>query len=267
MFNERLCLGFGVWYGIDLFEAIRKTKLLGFQGMMNMVGGESHSSSMGEFPTFNWYNLDEAGKRKLKEALKDFKHITLHQSWDDRWRDWVDCAEYLGAEMLTIHDDVARESYFPEILKYIKGKRIKIGIENVDGKFDDHVELIKSIDNPQVGATIDVGHCAIFFEEVREIQDIGERTKKANELILRLIRELGKRVYHFHLHNVRNVEGKFIDHRCVSEGIIDFKRIFSLLKEIGYKGLFDIELEERDREEKASQSGEYLTKILSIFGQ
>jgi len=274
MFNERICMGVMVGWG-DIFKTIEKTKEIGFQGIMVFPGGERHSHSLGEFPTLDWYNLDEGGKRKLKEALKGFRHITVHQAWDDRWKDWIDCAEYLGAEMLTIHACVARRPYFSEMCKYIRGKKIKIGIENEGGRYNDYVNLIKSIKDPQIGATIDVGHCS-FFEEIKTIQDVDERAEKLNETILGLINEIGNKVYHFHLHNVKNFEdvdfskiphpywkkGDLVDHRCIPEGLIDFPKIFSLLKKMGYKGLFDIELEEPEVEEKAKKSGEYLTELL-----
>lgn len=98
-----------------------------------MVGGENHSLSLGEFPTFDWYNLEEEGKRKLKGVLKGFKHITAHQSWDNRWKDWVDCGEYLGADVLTIHHNIAKQILSQEFYKYLEGKKLKIGIENEGG--------------------------------------------------------------------------------------------------------------------------------------
>lgn len=273
MFDERICMGVGVGY--DLFGVIKKVKELGFQGMVTLVGGEKHSHSLGEFPTFNWYNLDKEEKRKIKQALKVFKNINLHQAWDERWKEWVDCAEYLEAKTLTIHASIARKVFFPQMCDYIQGKDILIGIENEGGKYNDYVELIKSIENPQIGATVDVGHCA-WFEEIRKIQNLDERAEKLNEIILSLIEELGTKVYHFHLHNVRKFEevdfskipypywrkGDFVDHRCVPEGLIDFPKIFSLLRKVNYQGLFDIELEEPEIEEKAKKSGKYITELL-----
>lgn len=151
----------------------------------------------------------------------------------------------------------------------------KIGIENAEGKYNDYVDLIRSIKNPQIGATIDVGHC-VYFEEIKTIQNLDKKAEKLNETILSLIKELEEEVYHFHLHNVRKFEdvdfskiphpywkkGEIVDHRCVPEGLIDFREIFSLIKEIGYRELFDVELEEPEKEEKARKSGKYLTKLL-----
>lgn len=264
--------------GYDLFTSIEKTKELGFQGIASLVGGEKHSHSLGEVPTFGWYNLDEGGKRKLKEALKDFKHITVHQSWDKKWKDWIDCAEHLGAEVLTIHHNIAKQPFFSEVCEYLQDKKLKIGIENEGGKYNEYVELIKSIEHPQIGATIDTGHCSLFAE-IKTIENLDQRAEKLNGLILNLIKDLKRKIYLFHLHNVRKYEdvdfskiphpywkeGDLVDHRCISEGLINFQKIFSLLKEIGYQCLFEIELEEPEKEEKAYKSGDYLTKLLGLY--
>jgi len=270
MIDERICNGVMAGYG--MFETIKKTREIGFKGIMLFPGGENHSHSLGEFPTLNWYNAGKEENERLKEEIKYFKNITLHQAWDERYKDWISCAKYFGAKVLTIHAGIARKPYFSEILKY---KGIKIGIENEGGKLNDYMDLIGSINSPHAGATIDFGHCA-YFEEVKTISDLDKRAKKLNEVILYLIERLNKKITHFHIHNVRKYkdidfskipfpywkENDFVDHRCVDEGLINYKEVFSLLKKINYQGLFDIELEEPQKEEKAKKSGEYITRLL-----
>ena len=71
-------------------------------------------------------------------------------------------------------------------------------------------------------------------------------------------------IYHFHLHNVRKTDWR--DHRSVTDGVIDFPRLFDVIKKIGYPGLFDIELEEPEREKKSSESGKYLSELIMRSG-
>ena len=54
------------------------------------------------------------------------------------------------------------------------------------------------------------------------------------------------------------------DYRSVTDGVIDFPKLFATLKEISYSGLFDIELEEPEREKKSIETGKYLTELIGI---
>jgi len=272
MFDERIC--FGAIVEKDIFKAIEKIQKWGFSGIMNLVGGKGNYS-LGEFPTFNWYELDDEEKEKLKEALKEFKHISLHQSWDENWKEWLNCAEFLKSEILTIHLGIFKKIFSSEFLRCIEEKNVKIGIENEGGSIKEYLNHIISIKHPLIGATLDTGHCA-YFVEIETIENMEEKKKKLNEIIIFLIQELGEKLYHFHLHNVTEKENvdfskiphsywenkDLVDHRCVAEGIISFKRIFKVLKKANYKGIFDIEIEEPETEEKAMLSGKFLTELL-----
>ena len=238
MFNERICLGLPSLAGYKLPVAIEKVRALGFQSLMILPDGPNTYHSLGEFPTVSFYEGNEQQLQKEKEALSNFKHLSIHQAWDDEWKKWIDCATYFGAEIVTIH--ACKTHFLPQIVDYIKGKNIKIGIENEGGKYTDYLDLIKTTDYPGVGATIDTGHCA-YFSEVQEISNPEQRVKELNETILKLARELGDKVYHFHFHNVRRED--FRDHRSIVQGIINFAQLFSTLGEIGYQGLLDLELD------------------------
>ena len=150
--------------------------------------------------------------------------------------------------------------YFQAIGDTAQQLGIRIGLENAGGCYGDYIKLIQRIDHPAIGATIDVGHCA-YFTEVRSITDIDERIRVLNDTIARAVRELGSKVYNLHVHNVRKSDWR--DHRSVPDGVIDFPRLLRILSEVGYHGLFVIELEEPDKERKAVESGAYLTKLLS----
>ncbi len=270
MFNERIALAIPSLAGYDLFAALEKTRGLGFQSVMASPGGPRTEHSLGQFPTLDFYEATEGYKEKVKAALTEFKHISIHQAWDNNWKVWIDCASYFGAKIVTVHPslrglDGSLEKFFGERAKYLRQigdyaqeKGILVGVENEGGKYDDYVRLIETIKHPSVGATIDVGHCA-YFEEIRIIPDSHEKVKAINKSILGLINTISTKVFHFHMHNVR--ENDWRDHRSAPDGVIDFPRLFAEIGKTGYAGLFDIELEEPEKEKKASETGRYLSSL------
>jgi len=263
--NERVTLGLPTLAGLELYEALEIAREIGFQSVMSLPGGPNTRHSLGEFPTFRFYELNDEGRRRLKGILKRFKHIAVHQAWDEKWKSWIDCAAYLEAEMVTIHhrpeapveDQV---EFLRRVGDYAIGKGVRIGIENVGGDLEKFLSLIESVEHPLVGVTLDVGHCA-YFDGIRSISDLKERVRALNDLMEKLVRELGKSLFHLHVHNVRLSDWR--DHRSVPEGVIDFPRLFQVLREINYEGLFVIELEEPEMIEKARKSGRYLSWLLN----
>jgi len=286
-FDERIAISAtGCFAGYELFDALSNAYELGFQSVAVFPQGPAEHS-LGELPKLQFYNADDTHRGHIKEALHKFKHILIHQAWDDQWHRWIDCAEFVGAKIVTVHAGTRKPSepqeqflerrvrFLRPIVDHAQNKGIKIGVENEGGKYEDYVSLLHATPHPAVGATIDAGHCA-YFDEVESIGNIDERVKRLNDVICRLVRELGERVCHFHIHNVRRYEavdftripdpywkpGSLIDHRSVPGGEIDFPRLFVALKEIGYTGMFELELEEPDKEEKALESAQYLNGLL-----
>lgn len=108
--------------------------------------------------------------------------------------------------------------------------------------------------------TLDLGHCA-FFKEVSIIKDLSERVRTLNNVIRSLILELGPKLFLVHAHNVDPINWK----DCVSlpRGVIDFNIVIDALVDVEYKGFFVIELEEREAKDRALESGEFLSGMLS----
>jgi len=270
MFDERIALALPSLAGYELFEALSKARVMGFQSVMGFPGGPKTSHSLGEFPTFGLYGADEAHRAYLRQALRDFRHVSMHQAWDTEPRAWVDCAAEIGAEVLTVHaripgDGRDRDKALSERAEALRqigddaGERgIRVGVENEGGRCVDYLHLIERTNHPAVGAAIDVGHCA-YFDTVRGIGDVDERGDALNELIGNLVDALGDRLYHFHVHNVRGKDWR--DHRTVTKGVVDFAALFAKLKSAGYSGLFDIELEEPEKEKMAADTGACLTAL------
>ena len=265
MINERIALGMPSLPGYEIFSALEKAEELGFQSIMSLPGGPNTRHSLGEFPTLNFYEGTRQYRAKLKDALSRFKNISIHQAWDTSWQEWINCADYFGAGIVTVHVPASKSGpeqyqvpYFRKIGDYASNKGIRIGIENVGGRYAEYVNLVKSIDHPAVGATIDVGHCA-YFEEVKSIADLDYRVNMLNQTLCRLVNDLREKVYHFHLHNVRKADWR--DHRSIPDGVIDFTRLFEAIRGIEYSGLFDIELEEPEIVKKSYESGVYFNSL------
>lgn len=286
-FDERIVtMVTGCFANYDFFDALDRAYALGFRSVGLMPAVEARHS-LGKLPTLDFRGADDAQRRRIKKAMSRFAHISIHQAWNDEWQEWFDCAEFLGAEIVTVHagepqSDEAPEQFLErrskllsQIGDYAGTKKIKVGVENVRGRYMDYVQLIREVDHPFVGATVDVGHCA-YFDEVRSATDAGERADRVNEVLLQLVRDLGPKLYHLHVHNLRPYEavdfsniphpywhpGMLVDHRDVPSGVIDFPALFGVLKEIGYGGLYEIELEEPDKEAKLVHSAEYLNSLL-----
>lgn len=283
--------------GYTLHDAIRKIKELGFK-TIELLSYEGGRHSQGDLAGFWFGKLTSDEKNKLKEILQGFKGITIHAPFADaplftynefikkevirQLKESVEATSFLGGGLVTVHPNQKRsyreEEYWDEMVDTFRALGdvasrfgLKIGIENVfylDPKSlvtkgipetsDDYVGLIKQIDHDSVGATVDVGH---FFSYVEpELRCKPQGVQNYNEILMKVVTELGDKVYHFHLHDVRASDWR--DHRAVGEGIIDFERLFMYLNDSNYSGLVTLELEEEDKEGALIKSKEYVEKLL-----
>jgi len=270
MFHERIALGLPSLAGYSLPEALDKAGVLGFQSVMSLPDGPRAAHSLGPFPTLGFYRSSDERRRETALALSHFRHVAVHQAWDDRWRDWIECAVWAGAATVTVHSGRPREgesssAFVAErsaVLRrmgdYAAERGVRLGIENEGGTRQDYLELIASVDHPSVGATLDVGHCA-YFRSCTAVDDPDERVHRLNEIILTMVRSLGDKLFALHVHDVRRSDWR--DHRRVGSGVIDFPAVFAELRQVRFTGLMEIELEEPEREAAAFRTGEYLTAL------
>ena len=86
-----------------------------------------------------------------------------------------------------------------------------------------------------------------------------ERIDALNRTIRTMVRALGERLFSLHVHDIR--ESDWRDHRCVGSGVVDFPELFTELRRMGYTGLFEVELEEPEREAAATETGVFLTRL------
>jgi len=137
-----------------------------------------------------------------------------------------------------------------------------IGLENwrYPADPDEHGTLLEAVDHPAVGATLDVGHIAYWFQRdgVTRLADeyaIMEYHRRLHALIDRI----GPRIVHVHLHDVRAADLQ--DHRGVGRGVLDFAAIFNRLDELSFDGLILLELGEPDYPAAVRESVERLRPL------
>ena len=143
------------------------------------------------------------------------------------------------------------------------GNGVKLGVETgYPEEAQTFARLVREIDHPAVGATLDVGHVRNSVPKDQWGTDAG--IAKLNDDIAYLVETLGDTLIHFHIHDVRRAD--FRDHRGLGNlddnGVIDFPRLVSTLARTPYAGLWILELEEPDREEAITRSRVHLEPLL-----
>lgn len=123
----------------------------------------------------------------------------------------------------------------------------RIGLENWRYPCDptEHAALLEEVDHPAVGATLDVGHIAYWFqhEGVASLNDeaaVADYQQRLEAFVMRL----GSQIIHLHIHDVH--PATLQDHRTVGSGIINYAPIFAALASENFDGVLLLELGEAD---------------------
>ncbi|MEA3403575.1 MAG: sugar phosphate isomerase/epimerase [Armatimonadota bacterium] len=252
-----------------LEEAARLGAELGLEGV-ELLGFEGYRHSQGDLPGVWLDELDDAGREELAGLLAPFEDVSVHAPfWEvapfsvnsalrrasrEQLRATVRGAAGLGASTITTHV-IPRPGYelaeyrqdVLELYRELGDLAGELGCAvTVETGFPPGVEafaaLIRDIDHPAVGATVDVGHLrALLSEDERRPEAIGEAY---NALVWRHVRSLRGRISHVHLHDVR-AEG-LRDHRECGTGVIDYPALMRELLAAQYQGMLSFELEESD---------------------
>lgn len=136
---------------------------------------------------------------------------------------------YAGAEIIPY--DVAYNrslSAFRELAPYAEHRKIKIGVENIWGKFLlsplEMRDFIDEVDSDYVQAYFDVGNCMLFgYPE-------------------HWIRILGKRIVDIHLKDFRRGTAQLTGFCDLLSGDVDWVEVAKALDEIDYKGWINAEM-------------------------
>jgi len=278
--------------GYSLEESLRIAAVLGFQAV-ELLAFEGATHSQGELAGI-WFNdLDTAGKDRLLHLLEPFPRRSLHAPFKDaplltynkrtresaiaQVQETIDLAAFIGATAIATHanprNTLPIDSFWPELLDVYRrlgdyalahGAGVKLGVET--GYPEDaptFARLVREIDHPAVGATIDVGHVrgCVPKERWGTPEGVAELNDHIEYLLTTL--GLGDKVVHFHIHDIRRSD--FRDHRALGNladnGVIDFPRLLTQLTHSPYTGLWILELEEPDRQESLFRSRDYLSSL------
>jgi sugar phosphate isomerase/epimerase len=303
--------------GHSLEHALRAAASLGF-GAVELLAFEGASHSQGELCGVWFRDLDAAGRERLLRLLDPFPRRSLHAPFVDaplltynkrtrecaldQVRETIDFAAFIGAEAIATHanrrNSLPLEAFWGELLDVYRrlgdyalehGNGVRLGVETgYPEAAEAFARLVREIDHPAVGATIDVGHVRNCVP--KEKWGTPEGIEEHNRHLAYLLETLGDKVVHFHIHDVRRHD--FRDHRglgvalhstgttpggapgvstvggggtglgnAAADGVIDFPRLIAQVRELDYRGLWILELEEPDREGALRRSQEYLRAL------
>jgi len=190
-----------------------------------------------------------------------------------KWRRWrieytkkaLSAAAELGAPSVAIttgrpmgdsRPEIARRylrEALDEILPEARRLGVGLGIEYEPGllieRADELLELLEEVDDPNLGANLDIGHAKI-----------------AGEDILDAMEKLAGRIFNLHIEDIKG--GKHY-HLLPGEGEIDFAAILKKLDEINYKGWLTWELYTYQSEpmRAARAAAEFGRKLLAANGE
>jgi sugar phosphate isomerase/epimerase len=287
-------IGANVISGLGFYESLETLRKLGFRSVEIHPMGLVQATPR-HLPGFYFDRLTETEKRKIQGALKGFQHLSFHLPWVD-WHPFshfppiaefsiqqlkiaLEAVSFFGAELANAHvarsEDRTWEEVWPEVVQRFrewgdlaaKG-RFRLTIETGGGSppsVRDFVRLIREIEHPSVGCTVDVGH-EIYFEEFQGQVKPADRSTPAglrayNDIIHRVIDQLGDKIFHLHVHDID--PGTWTDHHPIGTGVIDFPRLISKLNQMQYKGLLILEIAAPDMVSSLADSKQRLEQYLA----
>jgi len=245
---------------------------LGFNGIEIATFVEKNSPQGDTYPYSVVDQLAQPDKIRLKALVKRFKSVSTHLPYYPDFRPIaadaelrarsrrellrsVDDSGFWGASVATIHlaseKGLSYRDARTELIEFYRelGDRaakhgVRLAIETTRPyRVAEYLDLIQSVARANVGATVDVGHIG-FFREDLDVADADRGSPRGiqryNDLMIEVVKALGPKLFHFHVHDVRPADWK--DHYVPGTGIVDFARLFKHLQGVSYQGLFATEI-------------------------
>lgn len=257
--------------GYGLFEAIALLRDLGFRAVEIHPMGVPEATP-NHFPGFQYDRLGTDMKRRIREALKPFSEVTSHLPYSElhyfsrnqpiaefatrQVEIALEGAAYFGARLAVVHpmepSGYTGEDGWKVMLERFRhwgdlaGKhRIRLAMETgYPRSVHGFVRLVKEVDHPWVGATIDVGHQSQYEELVARVKPEQRGTPEGirayNDTTISIIEQLRDKVFHLHVHDIDPKTWK--EHRPLGIGFVDYPRLIATLRQIGYTGLLMLEI-------------------------
>ena len=274
--------------GAEMGRALARAAGMGFEAVELTLWGEAFHS-VGNLPGMWWRETGDAERRALRDGLKPFRIVDGHLPF-------VDCplvsankfVEAIGRELIgealdalaglggrvgvfhigpcaaPSHDEVWER--MADACRWLGDRAekagVRVAVETGYPVGDAFPQLVADVDHPAVGACLDVGHLTAAVGRQQRNTEHGARAY--NDYLLRLVGQLGDRLWHFHVHNVRFDDWR--DHREAGAGIIDFPALVACLRDRGFEGRLVFELEETDTLAALERSKAHLERALAEAG-
>lgn len=160
---------------------------------------------------------------------------------------WIDLYEAIGIKNMVLHCDNLGDTAFSKnekiernveklkiLSKYIEGRNITVCLENlrplfpqdkdlIDKNAEDLLHIIGLVDSPNLGICLDTGHLNLTAKDHRNF-----------------ILKAGKKLKALHITDNDGVTDQHL--MPFNRGSIDFCEVVRTLREIGYDGLFNLEI-------------------------
>lgn len=272
--------------GCQIPDACRAARDMGLRAV-ELLAFDGYRHSQGVVSGFYFDRLGTRERDTLLEAVSGFEHVSVHAPFfenpllspNQALRDVAmhemlasfDGTAFLGGSVVVTHAPVkgtySLDEAWSELVDvyqrlgdYGANLGIRVTIETCfPSEIERFAELVRAINHPAVGATVDVGHLRALVppDMVNETQ----RAAYYNDLIEAHVRSLGDRLWHFHMHDTRFSDLR--DHRGCGLGGIDYARLFGVTDQMSYGGWFVIEIEEPDGTKAVARSRDTLAAAMA----
>jgi sugar phosphate isomerase/epimerase len=295
MNSNNLALQLGQFRLATAEEAIRAAQALGV-GAIGFSG--TPRPALGEQPlySFLWEELTLANQVAIQSIRSNFARGVIHAPFVDtplvssnpyiqqeshrQILMSVTAAQALGLEAVTVHAGLPAKGMtekefhrrLVEVLQWLgeaaAAANTRIGLENWRYPYEpeEHLHILELVGHPNVGATLDVGHIAYWFqaEGITGLQSQAELNEYHRRLY-HFIDTLGQRIVHVHMHDVRAAD--LADHQGLGRGFLQFDGILAALNRVKFDGVILFEIGNADFAVAAAESVQHLKQVMAAFDQ
>lgn len=255
----------------DIASAWQAVFDLGFAGVEIAVFPEKETGP-DRYPWVVVDRLDAAERARLKSLAAKFRHISTHLPYSPEMRPIaadrdvrersrrelrraLDDSAFWGAQIANVHlmseagvsfADAKADlvALYRELGEQAARSGMKIAIETTRPyRVSEYLELIRAIDRPNVGGTVDTGHISFFKIDlpVSAVErNTPESVRRHNDLLMEIVAGLGPKLFHMHIDEVRAADWR--EHFVPGRGIVDWPRLLDHLARTGYAGVLVSEI-------------------------